>query len=165
MSTKKKLPDNPTESLTLAERLEAYMVEGYELLEEDREKMEQVDIAFRMIYKAENPERARKLLARQYPGQKLDVIIDLTTQLYGDFFDVNKEALRIIQHKRYEQLINRAMTADNLELVDKFMGKLDKLFDLTNPDDKRKMVRRKLPKIVRSSDPQVLIDQISANED
>lgn len=140
------------------------MVEGYELLDEDQEKMEQVDVAFRIIYKAENPDRARKLLARQYPKKRLDLIIDLVTQLYGDFFDVNKEALRIIQHKRYERMILRAERAENWDLVEKLSGRIDKLFDLYNPDDKRKMVRRKLPTIRRSSDPAVLAQQIEDDE-
>ncbi|MEM9836170.1 MAG: hypothetical protein AAF828_06695 [Bacteroidota bacterium] len=163
--TRKKLPDDPTNSLTLAERLEAYMLENYELLEEDREKMKQVDLAFRIIYKAENPDRARKLLARHLPPGSLNKVIDLVTRLYGDFFDVNKEALRIIQHKRYERMIRHAEILENWDLVERLNGRIDKLFDLYNQEDTRKTVRRKLPKIRRSSDPKVLQEQIANNED
>ncbi|MEL6142778.1 MAG: hypothetical protein AAFU67_14305, partial [Bacteroidota bacterium] len=156
MATRKKLDDESAAALSLEERLEAYVHENYELRPEDQEIMEAVDMAFRLIHTCEDVAKARKLLHRQFPQKNKSHLIRLATVIYGDFFHVNREAMRITQHLRYERWIRKAEAAGELDVVDRMSGKIDKLFGLYDQTAKEPNKAYKLPRVSRSSDTQVL---------
>lgn len=159
----KEMPDSVAEEMTQIERLVAHVENGYKIREEDEEYFETINMAFRVIFAADSPDQARKringLFLTKTSPKFVTKIIDDVTVIYGDFFEVNKNALRVIQEKRHLSLYHRALREDNIEVAEKALAAIDRLYLLHSPSEGTSSKRRKLPKIKRTSDPGVFIEQ------
>lgn len=153
----KKMSKEVAESLTQVERIIAHLENGYELLEDDHAYFDQISMAFRIIFAAETQQKARqKIVAVIGKQPNLKKLIDDTVAVFGDFFLVNKNAMRVIQEKRHMYIHNKAIASDDLATAEKALVAIDKLYYLYDKEDKLPASSRKLPIVKRSSDPHVL---------
>lgn len=160
--SKKKMPKSVANDMTQVERIVAHVENGYELLEEDIEYFEEINQAFRIIFSAESPDQARSRLRAFFKfgkGTLINKVIDDTTTVYGNFFVVNKNALRVIQEKRHLAMYHRALRDNNLEVAQKSLVSIERLYLMYTREEESTSTSRKLPRVRRSSDPQVFIDQ------
>lgn len=153
----KKMPSEAAEQLTQVERLMAHINDGYEVLPEDAAYFEEISQTFRIIFDAETPEQARrKMVAILGKKRNLSKLIDDTVAVYGDFFLINKNALRVIQEKRHLYVYKRALADGDNASAEKALTAIDKLYHLYSKEDELPTSAQKLPKIERSSDPRIL---------
>lgn len=154
------MPAEVAEELTQIERLVAHIENGYALYPEDRERMELLSQCFRIIYDCETPEKARRKLTAFFDKSlDLALLVDETTLVFGDFFKINKDALRIIQEKRHLDVYRMAMQSCDYDAAERALGSIDKLYLLYDKNDKEPYKDTKLPIVRRSSDPEVFRNQ------
>lgn len=154
----KKLPNEAIEDLTFSERIIAHFEDNYEVLEEDQVRFNQVNVAFKVIHGSDNDEYARRKLKVLFPEldtQKLTRIINDSVEIYGDFFVVNSNAMRVIQEKRHERVYESAMRHGDHAAAERALGAIDKLHRLYMSTAVSAPSTR-LPKTRRTSDPQAL---------
>jgi len=158
--TEKILPPEVAEELTQIERLVAHIDNGYALLDEDRERMEVLGQCFRIIYDCESPEKARrKMMAFFSSDIDLAKLVDDTTLVFGDFFKINKDALRVIQEKRHLDVYRMAISAENYDAAERALAAIDKLYLLYDKNDTEPYKDTKLPVVRRTSDPKAFHEQ------
>jgi len=154
----KTMPEEARQQLSQVERIKAHFDDGYFLEQEDEQYLEQIDIAFRVVYAEENQRAARAKIKRLFPDlstKEIGKLIEDATFVYADFFDITKKAMRIIQEKRYNRLYELCIRNDEYGAAERVLGKIDKLHDLYSPD-KGSMINARLPIVRRTNNPAAL---------
>ena len=152
------MPQEAKDQLSQIERLAAYYNDSYELDDEDAQYLERLDICFKMIHAEEERESAREKIRKLFSLQNPEAVtrlIDDCMSLYGDFFRINNEVMRVIQEKRHTLAYMKAQRDGEHAAAIRALQSIDKLYGLygTRPDAP---VDTKLPRTVRTSDPVAL---------
>ena len=147
------MPDEVKEQLSQVERLQAYYNDSYELDEEDAKYLEQLDITFKMIHAEEERESAREKIRKLFNLREpaaVTQLIDDCLSLYGDFFRINNEVMRVIQEKRHTRAYMRAQRDGEHSAAIRALQSIDKLYDLYGTKVAAP-VEKKLPKVKLTS--------------
>lgn len=144
------------EQLSQIERIVAHVDDNYELLEEDQQYFDQLTQAFRIIHEDTNKEASRKKIKRMFPKANHRKLIDDVTRVYGDFFVINRSAMRIIQEKKYQVLYEAAIRGGDYGTAQKCLSSIDKLHLLYEKQDDLPMTHRQLPRVRLTTNPEAL---------
>lgn len=144
--------------LTQAERIILHLKEGYELDDTDAMYFKKVNMAFKVIHGEEADDAVRTKINILFPDlstkEKGQLISDVT-MVYGDFFTINQDAMRIIQEMRHERVYEAALAAGDYSSAERAANAIDKLVKDAALSQGAPL-SRKLRKIRRTSDPSAL---------
>jgi hypothetical protein len=155
MNQKKMTPEAAAQ-LDQVERIVAHVDDNYELLEDDLPYFEQLTQCFRMIHDDNDKESSRKKIKMMFPGCDHRKLLDDTVRVYGDFFIINRAAMRIIQEKRHQALYDAAIRGDDFATAERCLIAIDKLHRLYEKHDDMPATHRQLPKVRLTTDPKAL---------
>lgn len=160
----KQLPEEVADELSTVERIQAHYDDQYALSEEDGIYLDKLNMVFKCIHQEENRDISRaklKMLLGEGDHQK---IIDDTVAVYGDFFDINKKVMRVIQEKRYQRLYESAMRANEYAPAGRALNSIDRLQSLYTESGDDIQLPKNLPRIKRTSNPEALASLINDND-
>lgn len=145
--------------LSIAERILAHIREQYTLPVEDRSYLDTVNAAFKIIHGEEDKENIPKKLRMMFTdmaNKEISQLIDDVTFIYGDFFVINQAAMRVIQERRHERVFEAAMAEGDYQAAERAAKSIDQLHRLYDVRDKLPSTSRKMPKVIRTSNPAAL---------
>jgi len=152
------MPQEAYEELTQVERIKAHLEHNYTISEEDGEYLAQLMEIFRIVQGDEYAQARQKisqLYRHKFDRKRVERLIKDCTAVFGDFFEINQLAMRIIQLKRHERLYEAALRGKDFVAAGRELAAIDKLSDLYGPGTKKAAIG-KLPRIRRTSDPSAL---------
>jgi hypothetical protein len=152
----KKMTEEAAQELSQVERILAHVQDNYELLEDDRPYYDTITQCFRLIHGDEDKEASRKKIKQCFPGSNHRELIDHVTMVFGDFFIINRAAMRIIQEKRYQALYDSALRGGDYATAQRCLNAIDKIHRLNEKHDDLPITNRKLPKVEINSNPTTL---------
>lgn len=150
------MPQEAAEQLNPIERIIASIQDDYALSEEDQVYLDQLNAVFKIIHGEEDRDAARKKITMQFGKGNHAKLIDDCVAVYGDFFTINGAAMRIIQEKRHERVYEAAMRAGEYAAANRSLKAIDELYRLYHKVDDAPIANRRLPRVVRSSNPEAL---------
>jgi hypothetical protein len=156
------MPEEAIQDMTRAERILAHYQDNYELHEDDRPYFDMINVAFKVIHADEDRDLSRRKLNQLFPqlrGKKMSRLIADVAFVYGEFYDINRQAMRIIQEKRHERVYESAMRAGEYAAAERALKAIDELHRLYEHKADLPNVHRKLKKVRRTTDPAAL-DQL-----
>ena len=152
----KQLPKEVADELTTVERIQAHYDSQYELSTEDEIYLDKLNMVFKCIHQEENQEVSRTKIKMLLGDGNHQQLIDDTVAVYGDFFDINKKVMRVIQEKRYQRLYESAIRADEFAAAGRALNSIDRLQSLYTEAANDINVPKKLPRVKRTSNPEAL---------
>ena len=153
------MPLEVRKELSQVERILAHYSDSYELDEQDAAYLDQLDQVFKIIHGEEDRDDAREKIKHLFELQspkEITRIIDDTMAVYGDFFSMTKEAMRVIQEKRHTRLYQAAMRNGEYASANKALKAIDDLHDLYKFTGGRSQANTRLPRVRRTTDPDAL---------
>lgn len=153
------MPIEVRKELSQVERCLAYYSDGYELDEQDAAYLDQLDQVFKIIHGQEDRDEAREKIKHLFEleePKQIKKIIEDTMAVYGDFFTMSKEAMRIIQEKRHTRIYMGAVRNGEYASANKALKAIDDLYDLYKPDPSGSTANTRLPRVLRTTDPAAL---------
>jgi hypothetical protein len=156
------MPSEAAAQLNQIERILAHLQDDYALSEEDSLYLDKLNMVFKIIHGEEDRDLARKKITMQFGAGNHKKLIDDCTAVYGDFFIVNRVAMRIIQEKRHERVYEAAMRNQDYPAAERALKAIDQLYRLYEKNDDVPLGGRRLPKVKRTANPEAL-ENIKAN--
>jgi len=153
------MPAEVAEVLTRVERIQAHFNDQYQLHDEDIEYLDKISTVFKIIHAEDERDLARGKIKQLYPDLSpahIKNLIDDAMDVFGDFFEMNSDAMRIIQEKRHQRVYEAAMRAEDYPAAGRALKSIDQLYDLYNPKKTGRASTTKLPLVRRTSDPTAL---------
>jgi len=155
------MPQEVADQLPRIERLQAYLLQGYAVVEEDADYFNAVCATYRIIYACETIEEARKKVSLLFPEGEMDYseLVNDTTTLFGDFFEINKTVMRRILERKFDYIYNRAIKLEDMVTANKALANIAKLYRLYDKEMQLPKLPPNLPEMSFSSDPEVFKEQ------
>lgn len=162
----KPMPEKVAKQLSAAERIKAHFESSYELSDEDQEYLHDIDLAFRVTFGEPDRNDAREKIKHLFPKKtplEIQHLIRDVGQIYGDYFEVSKTVMKVLQEKRHMRVYQDSCRQGEMSAANRALTAIDKLYDLYTPD-KNKAKARKLPAVRRTNDPKAL-ETITGTDD
>ncbi len=150
--------------MSIVERIKAYYDNQYKLNEEDEAYLEKLNMVFKCIHNEERQDVARQKINILLGKGNHQRIINHTVAVYGDFFEMNKDVMRIIQEKRHQRLYESALRAEEFAAAERALKAIDQLYHLYSKDSGMRVASTSLPRTRRTSNPEALKGLTGTNE-
>lgn len=155
----KLIPEDVDEKLTRVEKIIAHFEQGFFLDDRGLKYYKKLEQVFHAVFNYKTKAQCVRVVVMQQRCSRKEAydLLEDVELVFGNFFEVNKKAKRYLMEHRLDYLYQKAIADNDIERAESIVEKICKLYDLYNPkDDDIKTRDLKLPKVRRSSNPQLL---------
>ncbi len=153
---RKRMPQEVINELSQVERIQAHIQDNYELLSEDESYYQVLEKVFILVFKKSYRRQATTTVRSYFPEYNPVELLDHTITVFGDFFEVNKQAKRYLQEQRHLRIYNKCMEQKEYFTAEAALSSIDKLYGLYDTSDMGQEIGELPGPLKRSSNPALL---------
>lgn len=150
----KEMPEEVARILSQTERIQAHFNDQYELSEEDAKYLDKVNTVFAIIHGESDNDMARekiRVVFKMDGNKQISDLVNAARLIYGDFFEMNRDVMRIIQEKRHQRTYEAAMRNADYPAAERALKSIDQLYQLYQRGTDTSRANTALPQTRRTS--------------